>query len=156
MARWRDVKKGKVEKKEEKKRIHYAKITDRLKAFLTDTFMITMPIIYIVIYLIMGDREAFKEHMAQGWLYIIIPHFIIVTLLWTIKGQTPGMKAYNIKVVKYKDLTNINFLQAVIRYIFLPISIISVVGLLIAFFREDRATLADLISFSKVIEIEDI
>ncbi len=157
MARWRAVKKGNIEKKEPKeKEVVYASISSRLKAFLTDTFMITMPILYIVIYLVMGGREGFRENMAQGWLYILIPHYIIVTLLWTIKGQTPGMKAYGIKVVKASNFTNINFIQATLRYIFLPISIISVIGVLIALFRKDRATLADLISFSRVIAIEDI
>jgi len=158
VARWRDIKQGKTQKKETKKpKLQYASIPDRLKAFLTDTFMITMPIMYIVIYLVMGSREGFREHMGEGWLFILIPHFFIVTLLWIFKGQTPGLKAYNLQVIKWNDPTKkINFLQAIIRYLAMPISIISIVGLLIAFFRQDRATLHDLLSLSRLIEIEDI
>jgi uncharacterized RDD family membrane protein YckC len=158
MARWRDVKKGKVERPApQTPTIHYATVPARLKAFLTDTFMITMPIMYIVIYLVMGSREGFREHMGEGWLYIILPHYLIVTLLWTMKGQTPGMKAYGIELRRWQEPDKkINFFQATIRYFAMPISILSIVGLLIAFFRNDRATFHDLISFSRMVAVEDI
>ncbi|MRI58892.1 MAG: RDD family protein [Epsilonproteobacteria bacterium] len=155
MARWRDIKQGKVKKEPPLKTpsITPAPIADRLKAFLTDTFMITMPIIYIIIYFVMGSREGFREHMAEGWLYILIPHYLIVTALWTFKGQTPGMKAYDIKVVRWSDPKKLpNFFQSTIRYFAMPISILSVIGLLIALFREDRQTLHDLISLTRTIK----
>ncbi len=153
MARWRQIKQGKAPLPQEPKEEHKpAPIADRLKAFLTDTFMITMPIMYIVIYLVMGSREEFRDHMAQGWFYILIPHYLIVTLLWTIKGQTPGMKAYDIAIVRWFDETkHPNFLQSSIRYFAMPISILSIIGVLIAFFRSDRQTLHDLVSLTKLI-----
>jgi len=151
--KWRHIKQGKISfKSEQKSAIRPAPIADRLKAFLTDTFMITMPIMYIVIYLVMGSREEFRDHMAQGWIYILIPHYLIVTTLWTIKGQTPGMKAYDIKIVRWFDeKKRPNFLQASVRYFAMPISILSIVGVLIAFFRSDRQTLHDLVSLTKLI-----
>ncbi|BCD61126.1 MULTISPECIES: RDD family protein [unclassified Nitratiruptor] len=152
--RWRNVKQGKIDKSQtETKQKNYipAPISDRLKAFLTDTFMITMPIMYIVIYLIMGSREGFREHMATGWLYIIIPHYLIVTLLWTIKGETPGMRAYDMKIIRWNSLENPNFFQSTIRYIAMPFSILSIVGVVIAFFRKDKATFHDLISLTRMI-----
>ncbi len=157
MARWRDVKHGKTHKstasKLEPPPFTPAPVADRLKAFLTDTFMITMPIIYIVIYFVMGSREGFREHMGEGWLYILIPHYLIVTTLWTLKGQTPGMKAYDIKVVRWSDPAKYpNFLQSSIRYFAMPISILSIAGVLIAFFRKDRQTLHDLISLTRTIK----
>ncbi len=155
MARWRDVKKGKVQPPQSPKEPSPtpAPIADRLKAFLTDTFMISMPIIYIVIYLVMGSREGFREHMGEGWLYIIIPHFLIVVALWSFKGQTPGMKAYEIKVVRWSDPNKLpNLFQSALRYIALPISILSIAGLLIALFRKDKQTLHDLISFTQTIK----
>ncbi len=157
MPRWRDVKHGKIsvklKKTEEKNSINYAKISDRLKAFLTDTFMITMPIIYIVIYFVMGSREEFKAHMGMGWIYILIPHFLIVVSFWTLKGQTPGMKAYNIKLTNHKR-KNPNFFQSTLHYILMPISILSIIGLLIAFFRKDRQTLHDILSGTLMINAE--
>lgn len=160
MARWRDIKQGKVKQTSNppaQPKVTYASIPARLKAFLTDTFMITMPIMYIVIYLVMGSREGFKEHMGEGWLYIIIPHLLIVTAFWVIAGQTPGMKAYGIKLVRWFDPNRkINILQALIRYLAMPLSMLSIIGLLIAFFRKDRATFHDLISFSRMVVVEDL
>ena len=157
MARWRDIKQGKVKKEEEVvPSLRPAPITDRLKAFLTDTFMITMPILYIVIYLVMGSREEFRAHLAQGWLYILIPHYIIVTTLWSLKGQTPGMKAYNIKLVRlFENNRPPNFFHSTIRYFAMPISILSVIGIVVALFRKDRLTLHDLISFTRPIHIDE-
>ncbi|HIE34725.1 MAG TPA: RDD family protein [Campylobacterales bacterium] len=153
MPRWRDIKHSKKEKKIVEKKIEFAKISDRLKAFLTDTFMITMPILYIVIYFIMGSREEFKTNMAMGWLYIIIPHFLIIISLWSFKGQTPGLKAYDIKIVN-KNLKNPNIFQATIRYLLMPLSILSIFGVLIAFFRKDRQTLHDILSQTKVVPLK--
>ena len=57
MSKWRDVKQNRVEKNIPKKVLHsslnFVSIAKRFKAFLTDTFLITTPILYIVIYLIM-------------------------------------------------------------------------------------------------------
>jgi len=160
MPRWRHVKQGRLQKPQKEPtapKIRYAPISARLKAFLTDTFMITMPIFYIVIYLVMGSREEFRENMAQGWLYILIPHYLIVTLLWSLKGQTPGMKAYGIALRRWPGLEkNPDFLRSTIRYFAMPLSIFSIVGLLIALFRSDRATFHDLISFSRVVAVEDL
>ncbi len=157
--RWRYIKQGKVShpKKttEKSKKFIAAPIKDRLKAFLTDTFMITMPIFYIVIYLVMGSREEFRAHMAQGWLYILIPHYLIVTTLWSLKGQTPGMKAYDMKLVRLNDRGLPNFFQATIRYIAMPISILSIVGVAIALFGKERLTLYDYISFTGPIHIDE-
>lgn len=152
MPRWRDIKHKKIKQKSIKieDNIKYAHILDRIKAFLTDTFMITTPILYIVIYLIMGSREEFRAHMGRGWLYIVIFHYIIVVSLWIFKSQTPGMKAYDIKIVS-KNLKKINIIQATIRYFLMPISILSIIGLLIAFFRKDRQTLHDILSFTLMV-----
>jgi capsule polysaccharide export protein KpsE/RkpR len=59
MAKWRDVKQNRNQKKtiesiKNSSKDDLASIPSRLKAFLTDTFLITTPIFYIVIYLIMG------------------------------------------------------------------------------------------------------
>jgi len=57
--RFRDIKQGKGIKKPKEEKKHspywypYAKASSKIKAFLTDTFMLTMPIMYAVIYLFM-------------------------------------------------------------------------------------------------------
>ena len=150
--RWRDIKQGKVKKSETKKRkkqdyiSDVGSITDRIKAFITDSFMLTMPIMYIVIYLVMGNREAFEADMAMGWFYILVPHFIIVVGFWIVNAQTPGYKAYELKLVDVNSGKKPDIALLIIRYFFIIISIISIIGLLIAYFRKDRRTLHDLIS----------
>jgi len=70
MSRWRDIKKGKVTHKEVKQKpldFTIAPPVNRVKAFITDTFMLLMPLLYVVFYLVMGSREEFAEHMLAGW-----------------------------------------------------------------------------------------
>ena len=104
MARWRDTKQGKSPKpKPEKNRPkithNYSNTPDKVKAFLTDTFMITMPIMYIVIYLVMGSLENAGADKLTSWGYILITLGVVVVGFYTISGQTPGLKAYNLKVI---------------------------------------------------------
>ena len=102
--RFRDIKQGKVTnknpKKSDKKLKHfYAPSSLKLKAFLTDSFMLLMPIMYIVFYLVMGGREGFADHKAMGWLYILIPLIIVQTIFMYKSGQTPGYRAYNLELI---------------------------------------------------------
>ena len=65
MSKWIDVKQNRVQNKVvndskvKSPKSDLASLGLRLKAFLTDTFLITTPILYIVIYLIMGSGEDF-------------------------------------------------------------------------------------------------
>jgi len=145
--RWRDAKKGKFKHKTKIKKepLNIAPIGDRIKAFLTDSFMIFMPIIYIVFYVIMGSREEFRAHMLMGWIYILIPHFIITTLFLYIKDQTPGYKAYNVKLSTFKHKKP-SFLQIAVRYVVFTITMAIFPLLFIPFFTKQRLGLHDYIS----------
>ncbi len=155
--RWRDIKQNKIpEKKEPKKSknsIPYARIPDKIKAFITDTFLLGMPIFYIVIYVVMGDREGFAEHISEGWLYILVPLGIILTLFYIISGQTPGMKAYDIKVIDNKTGEKPDVISAILRFFFFNIVLFSFFTLFVSFFREDRRGLHDLFSGTSLIQI---
>ncbi len=152
--RWRDIKKGKKAQKRKEKKSEidkkFASIPDRVKAFITDSFMILMPIIYIVIYLVMGSREEFRDNMLSGWIYIIIPHFLITILFWRLKGQTPGMKAYDLELVEINSLKRASLIGCILRYFLTTLSLITIFPLLIAFFRKDKRTLHDLLSGSYI------
>ena len=153
--RWRDIKKGK--KPEEKASLDttpYASIPSKIKAFLTDMFMIMMPLAYIVTYVIMNGKDDMQSSLiARNSLWIV--YGIIMVLFWSIKGQTPGYKAYNLKVIDAKTKQKPSFLKSFLRYIFFVISSTIIVGELIAFFRHDKKTLHDLLSGTYVIEIAD-
>lgn len=120
MSKWRDVKQNRVEKNIPKKVLHsslnFVSIAKRFKAFLTDTFLITTPILYIVIYLIMGSGQEFADNRSLGWGIIFAVHFIIIAIFWLKNGQTPGLKAYDLKLVDSKTETRVSVLQAIIRY----------------------------------------
>ena len=152
--RWRDIKKGKKpEEKVSLDTIPYASIPSKIKAFLTDMFMIMMPLAYIVTYLIMDGKDDMQNSLiARNSLWIV--YGIILILFWSLKGQTPGYKAYNIKVIDIKTKEKPSILKSFLRYIFFVISSTTIVGELIAFFRDDKKTLHDLLSGTCVIELK--
>jgi len=85
--RFRDIKKGKIKRVEEEPRVEFGTIKDRLKAGITDSFMLLMPIVYIVFYFIMDGREDFAEHRLMGWIYIFIPFIIVQSLFLYFGGR---------------------------------------------------------------------
>lgn len=157
MSRWRDVKHGKTDNKEVKQKPISFTISppvNRVKAFITDFFMLLMPLMYIVFYLVMGSREEFAQNMFLGWICIFVPHFFIIMGFWIFKSQTPGYKAYSIKLVS-DDLERPNIFQLVVRYFAFVLSTVLVAGLFLAIARKDKKTLHDLISGTMLIQVED-
>ena len=146
--RFRDTKKGKVTADKEKKgtqsSFNYAKRRDILKAFLTDSFMLLMPIMYIVFYLVFSGREGFAAHKLLGWFYILVPLAIVEILFLVKSGQTPGMKAYRMKLIflptsQKPPLSTIILRQILSKFTFL------LFGWIVLFFRKDGRNLHDLI-----------
>ena len=154
--RWRDVKQHKTthkeEKKEKKPTLPYASYGDKIKAFITDTFLLSMPIFYAVIYLVFGNRESFQDDMLLGWIYILGPLGIAIVLFYFILGQTPGMKAYEIKVIDNKTGEKPTLVLAILRFFFFNIVLFSFIGLFFSFFREDQRGLHDLLSGTSIIK----
>ena len=152
MARWRDVKKGKVEVKEKKQSLKKppcfcnAPLLLRFKAFITDTFMLFMPIIYIVFYIVMGSREEFADDKMMGWLYIFIPHMIITIAFLFKKGQTPGLKAYEGTLVDKKTGKKAKLIWIISRYFITTIVVMLPILWLVPYFNKKRLTLQDLLS----------
>ncbi len=164
--RFRDVKQKKSQKptieqskpkrseKDQAGALPYASIGSKTKAFITDLFMLLMPIMYIVAYLVMGGLQGFSEHLIEGWIYILVPNFIVVFLFFWKSAQTPGCRAYTIKLVDSKTGEKAHPLAIALRYYFELISIITVLGLVMAFFRKDRKCLHDLLSGTMLIDTE--
>ena len=161
--RFRDVKqkkplpeepKARKQKAGPKNRLPYASIASKTKAFITDSFMLLMPIMYAVTYLVMDGLKDFSEHKMEGWLAILIPNFIIVFLFFWRSGQTPGCRAYEIKLVDSSTGKKPHPLAIALRYYFELLSMITVVGLMMAFFRKDHKCLHDLLSGTVLVETE--
>ena len=158
MAKWRDVKQNRVEQKnnnsnnqEKQNTSSCASLGSRLKAFLTDAFLITTPITYIVMYLVLGGGDEFSHNRGFGWSLILGVSAVIITFFWYVKFQTPGMKAYGVKIVN-QDKLRITFIQAVVRYLATLISMVSIFLMFMPFFHKEKKTFQDIISKTIIID----
>ncbi|MEA1879122.1 MAG: RDD family protein [Campylobacterota bacterium] len=149
--RFREIKQGKnTSTKEEetssKSMRSYAHASTKIKAFLTDSFMLVMPILYVVIYFIMGSREDFEENKLLGWLYIFVPLILVQTLFMLKTSQTPGYRAYNIEIIDEYTGKRPTFFIILFRNSSAVLSFFTLFGWLMMFFRKDAKTLHDLLS----------
>ena len=154
--RFRDVKQGKATQSIESQKIERASsgsIRNRLKSFVTDSFMLVMPLMYIVFYLVFENREDFARHMITGWIYILMP-LIIIQIIFLIKsGQTPGMRAYNLLLVASKSKERVSWSTVVYRQFLTAVSLLTF-GWILIFLRKDHRALHELISGTTLIEID--
>lgn len=158
--RFRDIKQGKnvVKKEKEKSAIdtnNYAPVRMKIKAFLTDAFMLVMPIMYVVFYLIMDGREGFAEHKLLGWVYILLPLVVVQTIFMYISGQTPGYRAYNITLIDEKTKMKPTLFIILFRNLSAILSLFTIFGWALMFFRKDNKTLHDLLSATAVVTTDD-
>ena len=154
--RFRDVKQGKdkeilTEDTSPLNKRDYASTGNKIKAFLTDAFMLLMPIMYIVFYLIMGGREGFAEHKALGWLYILVPLVIVQTIFMFKTAQTPGYRAYDLTLIDESTGEKPSLFIILFRNLCAVLSLFTFFGWIMMFFRKDSKTLHDLLSHTAVI-----
>ncbi len=154
--RFRNIKQGKKSDVAEEKTSHvlkrdYASTGYKIKAFLTDSFMLVMPIMYIVFYFIMGGRDGFSEHKALGWLYILIPLVIVQTIFMFKSGQTPGYRAYKLTLIDDITGERPSLFITFFRNLCAVLSLFTLFGWVMMFFRKDSKTLHDLLSRTAVI-----
>ena len=123
---------------------------DRIKAFITDMFMIYVPILYIITYVVMGGKDEFQAStlapLAGVTLYGLIYAFLLSRF-----GQTPGKKAYGMKVVDAKSHKAISFVQGLLRFLAFLFSATILMGLFVGFFRKDKRSLHDVIANTDII-----
>jgi len=159
--RFRDIKQGRVRTKNTAAKAtnknHQSRYPDkrtRSKAFVTDSFMLLMPIMYIVFYLVMGGREGFAADKILGWVYIIVPLIFVQIVFLAKTGQTPGMRAYSIKLVDAQTLQKPSFGQIVLRQVTAPFFRL-VFGWVMMFLRRDHRQPQELISSTALITTDD-
>jgi len=154
--RFRDIKQGRIKAQKhsqsKEEGVIYASNMEKTKAALTDTFMLLMPIMYIVFYLVMDGREGFAQHKLMGWIYILVPLILIQTaFMYFGNGQTPGYKAYNLRVVESQTYQQPSLLALLFRNLLMPLALATFLGWLMMFFRKDHKGLHDLLSQTTVI-----
>lgn len=165
--RFRELKKRpKQESRKALQKIIYAPYLSRLKAFLTDIFMIGLPVALVIMILF-----GYQETKSAGALDVIVhdekalehkpnPTASIVQILlimgahvvlWRRGGQTPGKKFASIKVVDAKSFESASYLKLSLRFIGYFVSLITVIGFIVPLLREDKRALHDLLSGTAVI-----
>ncbi len=148
--RFRDTKKNQTTKGSEKRvkpAIPYASKGKRAKAFLTDIFMLFMPLMYAVIYLVMDGREGASQEKLLSWIYVMVPYLILLTLfMWRDEGRTPGARSQGLKVIEFHTLEKPSLFSIVFRNLMLPFSLFIPLFWLVPLFRKDGRTIHDLLS----------
>ena len=155
--RFRDIKQGRPQEEVPKKvkssptNVEYASVGLKIKAFLTDAFMLLMPIMYVVFYLVMDGREGFAEDKMLGWFYILLPLVIVQTIFMYFTGQTPGYRAYNITLIDENSKEKPSLFIIIFRNLAAILSFFTLLGWALMFFRKDNKTLHDLLSATAVV-----
>ena len=158
--RFRDTKKGKVtetnsEPKDKKPAIPFAGNGIKAKAFLTDTFMIFMPIFYFVIYVVYGSLQEASLHRMEAWAYTLLPYIVIQTIfMLKDNGRTPGARANNLRVIDIHTLDTPPLFSIIFRNFAFLLSLLSFFGWIMVFFRKDHRGLHDLLSNTCVVPHE--
>lgn len=128
-------------------------IIPRLKAFITDIFMIYMPILYVATYVVLGSKEALWE--SQGAIFICWALYVLIlSLFFASDGQSLGYKHAKIALVK-ENGSDVGFATALIRNIIFCASFGLIFGIFVPFVRKDRRFLHDIISKVRVKEIAE-
>jgi uncharacterized RDD family membrane protein YckC len=133
--------------------IVYASFTDRIKALITDLFMIYIPILYIITYVFMDGKDDFQSSELAPLLGVTL-YGLIYSVLVSKFGQTPGKKAYNIQVVDSKTHQKIVIFRAIWRFFAFLFTATTLLGLFLPLFRDDKKALHDILSGTVVREFD--
>jgi len=147
--------------------IYYASFWSRALGFITDIFMIGLPIALIIIALfgydqthtaggmdvLLQNKEALKNPPNPLVSLVQILLFMLVTVvLWHKGGQTPGKKLAHTRVVDARTLQTAPYWKLILRFVGYFLSLISLIGFFIGLLRRDKRTLHDLLSGTAVIK----
>ena len=146
--------------------IPYASFWSRALGFITDIFMIGLPISLIIIAffgydqthtaggidVLLQNKEALKNPPNPLVSLTQMILFMLVTVvLWHKSGQTPGKKLARIRVVDAATFKNASYGKLILRFIGYFLSLVTLVGFFIGLARKDNRALHDLLSGTCVI-----
>lgn len=154
-SRWRDIKQGNIKEDnsfiEEDNSLKSASLPARIKSFIVDMFMIMMPLMYVTTYLIMNGKDDFQGSEDARWITAGV-YGLVIILFWVAKGQTPGYKAYSLKLVDNESKKNVSLLKAIGRYLLFLFSATTIILAFLPFFRKDKKCIQDILTKTTVIE----
>jgi uncharacterized RDD family membrane protein YckC len=164
--RWRTVKKTPRRQPSHTLKRVYASFWPRAAGFITDIFMIGLPISLLTMLIFGYDQMdsasgldvLVHDPKAQtnppnpiASLIQVGLFFFTYVWLWHRNGQTPGKKLTRIRVVDAVTMEPASYGKLTLRFIGYFFSFISVIGFFIGLFRKDNRSLHDLISGTAVI-----
>jgi uncharacterized RDD family membrane protein YckC len=165
--RWRDIKQGRKQAREEQQKpVSYAPFLPRLLGFITDLFMIGLPVSLLIMMIFGYDQvdsagamdvilqtEKATTHAPDptGSIVQVLLSLAIYVAFWHNSGQTPGKKMARIRVVDAKTLGQASWLKLTVRFVGYFLSALTLVGFFIGLLRRDKRALHDLISGTAVV-----
>ncbi|TLD89239.1 RDD family protein [Helicobacter sp. MIT 05-5294] len=123
--------------------LQIAGFLERGKAQIIDTFMIYLPIMYLITYGVLGSKEALWESPWAPSVAILL-YGIIAAVFIAKSGQTPGKKAYSLWIVR-ENGKNVTFLFALLRFFVFLVSGASIAGIFMPLWRKDKKALHDIL-----------
>ncbi len=103
----------------------------RLKAFITDIFMIYTPMLYFMTYIVLGSAQSFREN--QGAIFLCLCWYAIVhSLFIAFKTQSPGMRYANFRLIKNNG-KKVGFFLALWRFVAWILSMSLLIGFMAPF-----------------------
>lgn len=149
--KFRELKKNsKIKKEIVVPKYVYAPYSFRVKAFIVDLFMIYAPILYVITYVVMNGKDDFQSSQLAPFAGVTI-YAIIYALLLSKLGQTPGKKAYDMRVVDDNSGNNVSFIRALLRFVIFLFTATTLLGLFLPFYRKDKKALHDLVCGTVVV-----
>ena len=138
---------GEISPHPTRKKVKFAPIFTRFKAFVIDIFLIAMPLLYFTTYVIMGDKTSF-QNSPTAVLGVWAVYGLITAFLQTKFAQTPGLRANDAYLIDIRNGKKANLLRTLFRY-----ALFIVFGWLfvICFFRKDKLNIHDILSQTAVV-----
>lgn len=122
----------------------------RIKAFITDMFMIYTPILYIVTYVVLGSAEKFRHDQKSIFICLLL-YGIISAIFIAISSQTPGFRYMQLAIVK-NDGKKIGFFRALLRFFIWIFGVAILIGIFTPFFRKDKKCLHDILCGTTIVK----
>lgn len=124
----------------------------RIIAIFIDTFMILFPVTIVLIVLFGYNELKESKPFLAGALQMGI-YGSIVAFMWVKKGYTPGKKVMRLLVLDDTTHKTISGAQAIYRFLFYFVSMVTIIGLLIPLVRKDNKALHDILANTTVVRI---
>ena len=127
-----------------------ASLFKRLLAIFYDLILLaTMFLLASAIAIVFNEHQAFASGNFIMPLWLIFVASLYYCISWKSSGQTLGLKAWGLKLVKL-DGSDFSWLEVITRFFISLILFCTIVGFLWLLFNKNRLTIYDIVTNSKI------